>query len=92
MTPRANSQQDVETDFPASLEEFSQVSLPRPIPCAFNLLMMNPENIGGDDADRTSLDFEKFVAPFWIWASRKTKLARDEHPWLAVTPQTVALR
>src|SRR4030095_12444886 len=62
--PRAEAQNEWEPDIFARCNEISQAPPAGPVPFAFDLLVMNPENIGGDDVDPARLHLQQLIAPF----------------------------
>ena len=54
VAPRAATDDDLQAGFTGELYELAQVLVSVPGPLVFNLLVVDPENIGGDDVDAAS--------------------------------------
>ena len=70
-SPRTAAHEDFQADVSAGLDKSTQVAPARPIPLAFDFLVMNPENISGHDVHTAGLHLEQFLAPFVLPGTRE---------------------
>jgi len=63
MSPGAAPHRQIQTQFATEQGEITKASLARKIKLAFDLLVVNPKNVGCHDIDPGRLHFEQFIPP-----------------------------
>ena len=71
----------------AEFDKAAQIAVAGPVKLAFDLFVVNPENVSGDDVDSGGLHLEDFFLPFGLGNAGEVKLAHDGQPGLAVEGQ-----
>ena len=75
----------------AEFHEMTQVALTGPIELPFDLFMMNPEDVGGDNVHACSLHLEDLILPVLRGVSREMELPHDWEHWLAIQGEKTAV-
>ena len=91
VAPRSAAHDDAQTDVAGRLDEAAQLARAGPVPLAFDLLVVNPENVGGDDVDAAGLHLEQFVAPLGGGGAGVVEFSHHRRPRLAVEEQAAAV-
>src|SRR5215469_18974921 len=73
--------------FAAERYEMAQITLSAPVKLAFNLFMVDPENVRGDDLDSARLHFQDLLLPVARRIARVMEFAHDRKPRLSVANQ-----
>ena len=68
----------------AKLGEGAKVALTRPFELALDLLVMDPDHVGGDDVHPGGFHFEDFVFPLGARVTRKVKFSGYGKPGFSV--------
>ncbi len=84
MIPRPNAHDEWQPNVFAGLGERVEIALAGPVPLVLDFLVVNPEDVGGDDGDSACLHFEEFVAPFGLRIARVVEFAHHREPGFAV--------
>jgi len=82
--PGANARDQIHAVPGAKLGEGAQVALIRPVELALDLLVMDPDDVGGDDIHPGGLHLEDFVFPLGARVARKMKLSGYGQPGFSV--------
>jgi len=89
--PRAGAQVDIHPVLRAELDEVAEVAAAGPVELAFNLFMVDPEDIGGDDVDAARLHLENFILPLVLGNAGVMDLAHHRQPRFAVKHKVAAV-
>src|SRR5271163_4862273 len=68
-----------------------EISLAGPIELAFDFLVMNPEDVCGDDLHTSSLHFQDFFFPVRFGVAGKVELAHHGQPRLGILNDVAAV-
>ena len=82
--PVTDAGYDIHSMLGAELDEAAQVLLSRPIPLAFDLFVVDPDDVSGDDLNAGGLHLEDLVLPLGFGHARVVNLAHDRQPGLSV--------
>ena len=75
----------------AYLQEFAQVAIAAPVPLAFFLFVVNPEDVGGDDGDAAGSHLLNLAPPFMLGHTAVVYLAHDGQDVLAADDEAAAV-
>jgi len=77
--------------FLAELNKVPQVALTAPVEDTFGLLVMDPDDVAGDDLNSGGLHFEDLLLPLRLWIAGVVELAHDGEPGLAVEGEVLGV-
>src|ERR1700691_5348770 len=77
--------------FPAEFYKMPKISLPGQIELAFNLFVMNPENVGGNNLHSARLHFQNFFFPVRFGVTSKVELTHHGQPRLGIFQHIAAV-
>ena len=89
--PGTDAQVDVESAFVAQLDKMAEIALAGPVELAFDLFVMNPENVGGHNLDAAGLHLEQFLAPILFRIAREVEFAHHWQPGLSIEREVAAV-
>jgi len=89
--PGAGPQPDVHTVLGAELDEVAKVAAAAPVEVAFDLFVVDPDDVGGDDVDAGGLHLEDLVLPLRLGEPGEVEFAHDREPGLAVEHKIAAI-
>ena len=92
MAPGAATDHGFQADLAAEFNEMAQVALTGPVELTLDFLVVDPEDVGGDDVNATGFHFEEFFAPLVFGITRVMELAHDRCPGASVKPQALAVQ
>ena len=88
MAPRSDAHGDEEARLGGEGDETPQVACIGPVGFSANLLVVDPENVGGNDADATGVEAAQGLGPRRGGQPREMQFAHDGQPTLTVAPET----
>ena len=91
VAPRADAGIDVQAVLGAELDELAKVSIAGPIELAFDFLVIDPDNVGGDDGDSPGFHLEYFIFPLLMGNTDVMELAHDRNPGIGVFGEVSAV-
>ena len=89
--PGTDAQINVESVLIAKLDKMTKIALSCPVELAFDLFMMNPEDVGGDHLHAAGLHLEQFLLPVLFRIAREVKLSHDGQPWFSIEQEAAAV-
>jgi len=84
MRPRSDARIDVHAVFLAEFNEMPQVAFAGPIELAFDLFVMDPDNVGSNDGYPSGLHFQDFFFPLRRGDARVMEFTHYGKPGLSV--------
>jgi hypothetical protein len=78
--------------FAHSLRKRAQIALSRPVELALDFLMVNPDDVGGDNVDPGRLHLEDLFVPARRRVAREVELPHHREPRLAVQAEETAVQ
>ena len=91
VTPGADADDEIHAVFGAELDKGAEVAAAGPIELAFDLLLMNPDDVGGDDLNAGGLHLEDFFFPLGLGIARVVKLSHDGQPGSSIEGEEAAV-
>ena len=91
MRPGADAGDDVHAVFGAELDEVAEVFVAGPVPLAFDLFVVDPDEVGGDDLDAGGLHLEDFGFPLGFGDAGVVDFAHDGEPGFAVEGEVLGV-